>query len=275
VDSTWHFVASTYNDTSRVIKLYIDGKPDNEGIISEVPNTILSTKWRIGRFLEGSTNFHGNIDELKIFNVLLSDQTILDMYKATTTAPVLLYPPDHSSVVNDLTPVLDWDSTITTTSYRIQLSADSLFTSQLLNENVTTSHYSIQDELLIVNGSYYWRVRTSTGTEIGPWSEIFHFETITTGRDDQKLFPEETGLSQNYPNPFCGMTVIEYQLPVNCEVDLSVYDILGRKVSNLVNDFKEAGEYKVEFNTNSLPSGIYYYRLSAENIYLTRKMIIK
>ena len=87
-------------------------------------------------------------------------------------------------------------------------------------------------------------------------------------------------LSQNYPNPFNPSTVISFQLSVGSKVSLKVYDILGNEVATLVNEEKEAGNYKVNFNaqqtTNNkqLASGIYFYTLRAGNFVQNRKMIL-
>jgi len=72
-------------------------------------------------------------------------------------------------------------------------------------------------------------------------------------------------LEQNYPNPFNPSTVIRYQLPVTSQISIKVYDILGNEVATLVDEFKPAGSYEVEFNTSTsagdLASGVYVYRL--------------
>ena len=87
-------------------------------------------------------------------------------------------------------------------------------------------------------------------------------------------------LSQNYPNPFNPSTVISFQLSVGSKVSLKVYDILGNEVATLVNEEKEAGNYKVNFNaqqtTNNkqLASGIYFYTLRAGNFVESRKMLL-
>jgi hypothetical protein len=86
--------------------------------------------------------------------------------------------------------------------------------------------------------------------------------------------PNDFSLSQNYPNPFNPNTVISYQLPVNGNVTLKVYDILGNEIATLVNEEKPAGEYEVEFNGSNLPSGIYFYQLKAEQYSETKKMIL-
>ena len=85
-------------------------------------------------------------------------------------------------------------------------------------------------------------------------------------------------LSQNYPNPFNPNTVISYQLPASSDVTLKVYDVLGNEVTTLVNEYKPAGKYEVEFNSSpgirDLASGIYFYQLKAGDYIITKKMIL-
>ena len=81
-------------------------------------------------------------------------------------------------------------------------------------------------------------------------------------------------LHQNYPNPFNPTTLIEYSLPKNSHVTLKVYDILGREVTTLKNEFQTSGKYSVPFNGANLSSGIYFYVLAADNLVASRKMSI-
>ncbi len=85
-------------------------------------------------------------------------------------------------------------------------------------------------------------------------------------------------LNQNYPNPFNPATVIGYQLPVAVDVTLKVYDVLGREVAALVDEFKVAGYHEVEFQSaignKQYASGIYYYRLRAGDYVQTKKMLL-
>jgi len=71
-------------------------------------------------------------------------------------------------------------------------------------------------------------------------------------------------LSQNYPNPFNPVTKINFSLPVNAKVTLKIYDILGREMNVLFNQYTSAGAYIVEFNAVNYSSGVYFYRLEAE-----------
>lgn len=81
-------------------------------------------------------------------------------------------------------------------------------------------------------------------------------------------------LSQNYPNPFNPSTTIAFSLPHASHVELVIYDYLGREVQTLMNDVHAAGRYDVQFNANSLSSGLYIYRMTAGNYSSARKMIL-
>ena len=74
-------------------------------------------------------------------------------------------------------------------------------------------------------------------------------------------------LAQNYPNPFNPTTTIKYEIPKDSKVKLVIYDILGREVKTLVNnEIKSAGYYKVEFNMQNYASGVYFYRIEADDL---------
>jgi hypothetical protein len=88
------------------------------------------------------------------------------------------------------------------------------------------------------------------------------------------VLPATYALLQNYPNPFNPTTVVRYQLPVVNDVRLAVYDILGREVSLLVNERKDAGVYEVKFDASRLSSGVYLYRLQAGDFTQAQKMMV-
>ena len=88
--------------------------------------------------------------------------------------------------------------------------------------------------------------------------------------------PANFSLSQNYPNPFNPETMIAYQLPSAGHVTLKIYDILGREVATLVNNFQNAGNHTVQLSTNDyrLSSGIYIYKISVNDFQSVKKMIL-
>lgn len=92
---------------------------------------------------------------------------------------------------------------------------------------------------------------------------------------DEAVIPEKFSLRQNYPNPFNPTTNIEFSLPKSGYASLKIYDVLGREINELINEFLEPGSYSVTFNASSLSTGVYYYSLrftvSGANIYSETK----
>ncbi|MFZ1321919.1 MAG: YCF48-related protein [Ignavibacteria bacterium] len=86
--------------------------------------------------------------------------------------------------------------------------------------------------------------------------------------------PEKYVLSQNYPNPFNPVTKIKYQIPEDQFVSIKVYDILGKQIQILQNNFIKAGSYEIKFESGNLPGGIYFYKIETQNYFETKKMIL-
>jgi limonene-1,2-epoxide hydrolase len=86
--------------------------------------------------------------------------------------------------------------------------------------------------------------------------------------------PREYALEQNYPNPFNPVTIVRYQVPSPAHVVLSVYNLLGQKVETLVNGPQSPGYKSVSWDASGVPSGIYYYRLTAGSFMATRSMMV-
>lgn len=86
--------------------------------------------------------------------------------------------------------------------------------------------------------------------------------------------PITSYLSQNYPNPFNPSTKISWRLLVSSWQTLKIYDVLGNEVTTLIDGYKPAGSYEVEWNANNYPSGVYFYQLRSENIVENKKMIL-
>ena len=80
---------------------------------------------------------------------------------------------------------------------------------------------------------------------------------------------------QNYPNPFNPATVIGYQVASPGAVAIDVFDVLGRRVASLVNEWMAPGTYSVQWNAQSLSSGVYLYRLSAGSVVVTKKLLLQ
>lgn len=86
--------------------------------------------------------------------------------------------------------------------------------------------------------------------------------------------PEKYYLFQNYPNPFNNSTFINYQLPIDCNVTLRIFNILGQEIETLVNQPQKAGIYQIKYDVFSLSSGAYFYTIETENYRDTKIMIL-
>lgn len=101
-----------------------------------------------------------------------------------------------------------------------------------------------------------------------------NFEYFNLGSEVGIGIPGKFELSQNYPNPFNPSTKINYDIPFDGKVSLKLFDITGKEVATLVNEFQTAGYYTATFNGANLSSGIYYYKLESGKFNEVKKMIL-
>jgi len=127
---------------------------------------------------------------------------------------------------------------------------------------------SVKYEYPFLDPKYRWIV------DIQNIGKTFAGFGVPTGVREAPGFPAEFALRQNYPNPFNPSTTFEFQLPVAEFATLTVYDILGKEVKTLLNQILEPGTHTIRWNAGNLPSGIYFYRLSAGNRTDTKKLLL-
>ncbi|MBE2256764.1 MAG: T9SS type A sorting domain-containing protein [Ignavibacteria bacterium] len=116
------------------------------------------------------------------------------------------------------------------------------------NDNITENKAGY---ILFSNGRYF----------------MTHLGTNTSSKSDFQL-------NENYPNPFNPVTNISFNIPLASNVSLKVFDITGKEVSVLVNEFKIPGTYSIQFDASALSSGVYFYRLTAGNYISTKRMLL-
>jgi len=123
--------------------------------------------------------------------------------------------------------------------------------------------------------------RTPNWIYFGPLSSdemMFLFYTYFTGQltsvEENDSAPTIFALEQNYPNPFNPSTRIQYSVNSYQFVSLKVYDVLGKEVASLVNEYKPAGSHRVSFDASKMPSGLYFYRLTTTNFSQMKKMLV-
>jgi len=122
-------------------------------------------------------------------------------------------------------------------------------------------------------GHFITATATDTAGNTSEFSQCRIVEgTTSVGSLDE--VPQVFALKQNYPNPFNPTTTISFDIPRRTRVNLAVYNLLGQQIAALVDEEREAGRYRIEWNAGSVASGVYLYRLSTNSSVLTRKMLL-
>lgn len=124
-----------------------------------------------------------------------------------------------------------------------------------------------------------WTARANAHPDLEVWAAKPFYITLKRGHlassaEEEEELPKTLHLSQNYPNPFNPVTVIDYALPVESDIQLEVFDILGRRVAIVAKGVMPAGRHTVTFDASRLAGGVYIYRLQAKDKVLTRRMTL-
>ncbi len=128
-------------------------------------------------------------------------------------------------------------------------------------------------------GTYSIGIPVLSGTDLyaGTWDGVWRrplSEIITSVRNRGSDGPNSFALFQNYHNPFNPTTTIRYQIPEASFVTLKVHDMLGREMTTLVSERQNAGYHTVTFDAGNLPSGVYFYRISANRFSAVKKLLL-
>jgi len=181
-----------------------------------------------------------------------------------------------------------WDS-ICSVPYFEQVNPDCCFFS-----SISTGWVGGPGRLLkSTDGGYTWKqeylqygfqvltmyfLNDNTGWVAGGKATIMHTTTggepllnvANTGNE----IPASYSLEQNYPNPFNQLSIINFKCSIGGYISIVLYDLLGKEVKTLVNEYKQPGTYQVSFNAEGLSSGIYFYKMTAGDFSETKKMIL-
>ncbi|MBK7265013.1 MAG: T9SS type A sorting domain-containing protein [Ignavibacteriales bacterium] len=184
--------------------------------------------------------------------------------------------PSGGVAVSPLNTSISWavPSSVGSNTYELSYSENQNFSNPQVIGGLTSNSVVIPE--LSAGKTYYWRVRSTDGTgNYSDFSGVGDFVTDgITGVELENSLPTEFSLGQNFPNPFNPSTKINFALPADLNVKLSVYNTLGEKVAEIINGPMNAGNYSIEFNASTFPSGIYFYRIEAGVNIAVRKMIL-
>ena len=115
-----------------------------------------------------------------------------------------------------------------------------------------------------INGTWVIKCVDAAGNDAGVlkgWGLRINNTVVVGNSNPAVSLPQKFLLSQNYPNPFNPVTGFNYEIPIDANVKIVLYDMLGRNIKTLVNDFKRAGSYSFELDASALSSGTYFYKI--------------
>jgi hypothetical protein len=200
--------------------------------------------------------------------VFYANIRILDV----VSAPILIDPPD-ASVVDTHSVVFTWyPAEPEATNYWIEIDTTIGFASSFIDSSLTATNFSYDD--LIAYKTYYWRVKAKNQRGWGEFSDAYTFNAVFLSVGGEDGLPSVYALSQNFPNPFNPVTTIHIELPKASNVVLKVYDLIGQEMMTILNEKREAGRYDIQVDAAGLSSGIYFYRLQANDFIQTKKFIM-
>lgn len=187
-----------------------------------------------------------------------------------TPQPFSLLLPTNSDTITTLTPTFKWEAATDPdfgdqVRYALFYTINAEFDSIPNVKDLLTRTYTIEDTL-VPETTYYWKVLAyDNDSLITECHELFYFSTpvLTDIVQLNNNLPKKYKLSQNYPNPFNPFTTVKYQLPYDCHVVLTIYNMLGQKLVTLLDNDQQAGYFDIKWDATSFASGLYFYHLKA------------
>jgi hypothetical protein len=255
-------------------KLQLSLSQDFSSILFE-ENNIVDT-FKVLTSLEGQTTYFWRVSAIN----QVGESEYSNIKSFTTGFPVttnLLYPEDQKLDIPIQTE-FRWNTSTAAIKYQFQM-AEGLS----VEPSITVVDTVISDTTLALSNLknikiYSWRVRAINEYGNSNWSQTYKFRTeALVSVEKDKGIPTDFELKQNYPNPFNPVTTIQFAIPnymTNTTVTLRVYDILGREVKELVNEYLQPGFYSIKFDGSDISSGVYFYTLKAGNKIISNKMIL-
>jgi hypothetical protein len=196
-------------------------------------------------------------------------------YASIPPAPTPVSPFNGATGV-PTTLLLGWNGPLGATSYHLQVSTSSDFSSLVIDSSdITGQSYGIRD--LENNTSYYWRVNATNAVGTGSYSSTWNFTTKgpTSLEQHSSDIPNTSALYQNYPNPFDQFTTIEFSLAKKSPVKLTIFDAQGIVVEVLVNQDLSPGQYHTKWIPHNNTSGNYFCQLQTSESIFTKKLLLQ
>ena len=219
--------------------------------------------------LDYGTTYHWrvrakNLAETSEWSGSWSFTTVIDSGSMVPEKVILKSPEDGATIEmqeGETSVNLGWASTVNPAdSYELEVATDEAFSQIVYSSSVTDTFAVFADAEL--QKTYYWKVKGTNEYGSGVFSDIWSFNLIISGVEDDQL-GKNFSLQQNFPNPFNPTTTINYNVPELSNVKLEIFDALGRYITTLVNEQQAGGNYEFKWIPENLSSGVYLYRFTA------------
>lgn len=240
--------------------------------ISKVVNFVSATDLHLAGTSNGDVDLVGTpISEITI-DIDGDLRSTTSPYKGSDEAslPIPVELTAFTAVCDNGAVILQWTTATETNNkgFEIQRKVNDEFEVLSFVDGIGTTtspqSYSYTDRS-VSSGLYSYRLKQVDYNGSFTYSNIIEVNVTT---------PSQFELSQNYPNPFNPTTKINYAVPFDSKVTISVYSVTGELIAELVNDFVTAGAYSVDFDGRNLASGMYIYKMTAGNFTQTNKMML-
>jgi len=286
---SWPLDGITAYTTPQQLSWYLNGPSSGYTYDVEVNGSVVATGLAANSYDYGPLTPGGTYTWRVRSNIGASQSSyspLLTFYAYTGTASIAprLGSPVSGISVTTTSPELSWfvNSPTNSLRYEIQVSENTSFLNPTIVSDLNSQSYKVNG--LATNKTYYWRVRSKdTNGNLSNFStkEAFAVNSPTDIAEGNAVgkIPTTFNIEQNYPNPFNPTTVINYDIPQNAVVTLSIYNMLGQKVKSLVSEQKNAGTYSVQWNGDNefgqkVASGAYIYKINAGNFVKSMKMLL-
>ena len=260
---TFHLQVSTDSVFSNLVV-------DNSSLTST--NFLLST-------VNNNSKYYWRVNNTNAAGI--SNWSNIESFNTASPFVSILFPKGGEKLYLDSTYVIRWVSNI----------ADTVDIKLMNGSNLISV---IGDTIFAGTNAFLWKVPStikqdsiyrvmlsgiSNSTLTSSSNSYFDILSGATGINDKDKSVLDYRLSQNYPNPFNPSTLIEYSIPEESQVQITVYNIIGQKISSLVNGIKETGNYEVTWNASNLSSGVYFYTIKAtansgKSFFTIKKMML-
>lgn len=267
----WNYASGSFGYT-----LQVSSDPNFESSMIVNASNLTDTTYKVTGFY-GQTKYYWRV-KASNFAGASEFSAANNFTTGFPLAPALANPPDKTLDV-PVNATFNWNKSEAAASYNFLIGTSNPIYASTTFADTVVADTTVKIMGLALNKVYYWKVAAKNDLGTSPWSVVSAFKTVTSiGIENDEPIPTEYALLQNYPNPFNPSTVISFNLKEAGMVSLKVYDILGKEVADLVNEYKNAGTYRVEFNSHltgqNLASGLYIYTIRTNNFLFSRKMLL-